>query len=82
MCVLLNPCWEQSIYKYKPGDDDEESLSDFDIYVEIDYDDEEAYGNFLGVSVVGHDYPNFDQSDHELLFQMAACAWVSGFVPD
>ena len=74
--------WGQSIYKYKPGYDDDVPLSDLDTYLEIVYDDEEEYGDFLGVTVVGHDFPNFDWSDEELLFHVATCAWVSGFVPD
>jgi hypothetical protein len=45
-------------------------------------DDEDEYGDFPGVAVVGHDYPNFDRRDDELLFHVNACAWVSGFVPD
>jgi len=73
--------WERSILKYK-GDSAEEALSDIDVFLEIDYDDEDEYGDFLGVAVVGHDYPNFDRRDDELLFLVNACAWVSGFVPD
>lgn len=73
--------WEQSILKYK-GDSPEDAQSDIDIYLEIVYDDEAAYGDLLAVAVVGRDYSNFSWRDDELLFHVDACAWVSGFVPD
>ncbi|MGB5455861.1 MAG: serine protease [Gammaproteobacteria bacterium] len=73
--------WEQSILKYSGGSADD-AQSDIDVYLEIVYDDEAAYGDLLGVAVVGRDYPDFTWRDEELLFHVNACAWVSGFVPD
>jgi hypothetical protein len=72
--------WEQSIFKYS-GDSAEDAQSDIDVFLEIVYDDEAAYGDLLGVAVVGRDYPDFTWRDEELFFHLNVCAWVSGFVP-
>ena len=73
--------WEQSILKYS-GDSADDVQSDIDVFLEIVYDDEVAYGDLLGIAVVGRDYADFTWRDEELFFHVEACAWVSGFVPD
>lgn len=75
--------WENSIIKYKPEPGTHDRLSEADIYFYIDYSDDQKYGNFLGIAVMGLDYENWiDGVDDELYFLVDAAAWVSGFIPN
>jgi len=73
--------WINEIIKYKPGP--EYKLSEANITFRIKYDDDQQYGNLLGVAIMGLDYDNWiDGPDDEMYFLIDACAWVAGFVPN
>ena len=73
--------WENETFKYKPGPG--YRLSEANISSRIKYNDEQQYGNFLGVAVMGLDYENWDDKhDDEMYFLIDSCAWIAGFVPN
>jgi len=75
--------WDLWLSKYQPADADADADIEGDLVVtlEIDYSDEERYGDFLGVAVAGRGFSRYSEDDYALLHQMDVCALISGFVP-